>query len=235
MQASLVARLPLVSRSHWQPTHGKQPILLKKGTLGRGPRTHSMPVKPKKKAARKQTQRQTQRRKLGQADQLPGSAWSLWLHHICGTGPSWLYPLVCLGHLLCLRVTEVLNLRPKDFNLEVGVVKVQALKRQKETDKVMGEAAVAFVRKLMDEWFSVRRMRNSGILGTREMLDAWHLPEELEHYLFPASRRGSHKVNRGKDVVSKAIRNARKTFRIPHIPDVNTQSNQESLRAPPLH
>ena len=72
--------------------------------------------------------------------------------------------MTVFGHLLCLRVTKVLNLRPKDFNLEVGVVKVQALKRQKETDKVLGEAAIAFVRKLMDEGFSVRRTRNLGIL-----------------------------------------------------------------------
>ena len=34
-----------------------------------------------------------------------------------------------------------------------------------------------------------------GILGTREVLDAWHWPEKLEHYLCPASRRGSRKVN----------------------------------------
>ena len=59
------------------------------------------------------------------------------------------------------------------------------------------------------------------MLGTREVLDAWHWPEELEHYLFPASRRGSRKVNRGKHVVAKAIRDARKAFRIPHIPDVH--------------
>ena len=44
MQASLVARLPLVGRSHWRPTHGNQPILLKKGTLGSGPNTHIMSV-----------------------------------------------------------------------------------------------------------------------------------------------------------------------------------------------
>jgi hypothetical protein len=53
------------------------------------------------------------------------------------------------------------------------------------------------------------------------VLDAWHWPEELEHYLFPASRRGSRKVNRGKDVVARAFRDAQKTFRIEHIPDVD--------------
>jgi integrase len=126
-----------------------------------------------------------------------------------------------LGHLLCLRVTEILNLRPEDFNLEVGTVRVQALKRQKTTDKVMGEAAVNFVRKLMDEGFSVRRVKHTGMRGRREMLDAWYWPDKPEHYLFPASRRDSSRVNRGKDVVAKAIRNARRSFRIPHIPEVN--------------
>ena len=57
---------------------------------------------------------------------------------------------------MCLRITEILNFSPKYFNLEVGVAKVQALKRQSETDKVMDEVAVACVRKLMDEGFSVR-------------------------------------------------------------------------------
>ena len=73
----------------------------------------------------------------------------------CGTRPSWLYPPVCWG----MGCVSGFNLLPHDFNLEVGVVKVQALKRQKETDKVMSEAAVAFVRKLMDEGFSVRRRK----------------------------------------------------------------------------
>lgn len=178
-------------------------------------------TKSKKRAPPKQKQRKKICRKLGQADQLPGSAWSLWLHHICGTGPSWLYPIACLGHLLCLRVTEILNLRPKDFDLEAGIVKVQALKRQKETDKVMGEAAVNFVNKLKEDGFSVRRMKNTGMLGVREVLDAWYWPDDPEHYLFPASRRDCRLVKRGKDVVAKAIRRARATFRVPHIPDVN--------------
>ena len=95
-------------------------------------------------------------------------------------------------------------------------MKVQALKRQKETDKVMSEAAVAFVRKLMDEGFSVTRKTNMGIEEHAKCLMLGVGLEELEHYLFPTSSRDSHKVNRGTDVVTRAIRDARKTFRIPH-------------------
>ena len=58
------------------------------------------------------------------------------------------------------------------------------------------------------------------MLGTGKVLDAWHWPEEFERYLLPASRRDSRKALRGKDVVARAIRDARKTFRNPHIPDV---------------
>ena len=58
-----------------------------------------------------------------------------------------------------------------------------------------------------------------GILGTREVLDAWHWPEELDHSLFTASRRGSRKVNRGKDVMASALRDVRMTCRISYIPD----------------
>ena len=60
-----------------------------------------------------------------------------------------------------------------------------------------------------------------GILGTCEVLDAWHWPADFEHDLFPASRRDSRKAIRGKDVVARGIRDARKTVRIPYIPDVH--------------
>jgi hypothetical protein len=160
MQASLVARLPLVSRSHWQPTHGKQPILLKKGTLGSGPSTHIMPGKTKKEGRSK-----TETTPNTATDTRPSRSVArvglviVVAPHLRHRAIMALPACMCWGHLLCLRVTEVLNLRPKDFNLEVGVVKVQALKRQKETDKVMDEAVVACVCKLMDEGFSVRRTK----------------------------------------------------------------------------
>ena len=138
MQVSLVARPPLVSRSHWQPAHGKQPILLKKGALVAAQAPTSCRLQWHKKKTKKKTAQNKHRNSakhsdghIIQAEQLPGSSWSLWLHHMCNTEPSWLYPVVCMGHALCLRVTEILNLSPKEFNLDVGVLKAQALRGSK--------------------------------------------------------------------------------------------------------
>jgi integrase len=178
------------------------------------PAAKRRPVKPARAGKRRC------RRTVGQADKLPGAAWTLWTHHVQATGPSWLYPVVCFGHLLCLRVTEVLRLCCKDFDLEKGVVRVQALKRQGAIDKCMSEAAVQFVRKLQEEGISVNRPKNTGLRGKQDMMDVWHWPKEPEDYLFPASRRDSQQKNRGKDVVARAIRSARRTFQVPHIPEV---------------
>ncbi len=57
-------------------------------------------------------------------------------------------------------------------------MKAQALKIQNETDKVMGEAVDAFVSTLMEEGFLVKRAK-MGTRGTREVLDAWRWPAEL--------------------------------------------------------
>lgn len=141
-------------------------------------------------------------RKLGQADKLPGAAWTLWTHHIQATGPSWLYPVVCLAHLLCLRVTEVLNLRVQDFNLERKVVKVRSLKRKAETEKVLGEATIVFIHKLRAEGFTVTRQMNTGLRGRQAVNDVWAWPEDPEHHLFPAKRRDSKLVRRTKDTVA---------------------------------
>ena len=74
-----------------------------------------------------------------------------------------------------------------------------------------------------------------GILGTREVLDAWHWPEEIDHSLFTTSRRGNRKVNRGKDVMASALRDVRMTCRISYIPDARDLLDQALLRAPALH
>ena len=178
----------------------------------------------KKRAAKRQPAATGKRRGrgkgLGQADKLPGAAWALWTNHVQATGPSWLYPVVCLGHLLCLRVTEVLSLASKDFDLVKGVVRVGALKRQAATEKILSEAAVAFVRKLQDDGINVNRERNTGVLGHKMVADNWNWPEEPEDYLFPATRRDSTKKRRTKDTVARAIRIARQTFNVPHIPEV---------------
>ena len=181
------------------------------------------PVKRTAPAAERKLAKTGKRRRRkgnGQADKLPGAAWALWTNHVQATGPSWLYPVVCLGHLLCLRVTEVLSLSGKDFDLAGGVVRVHALKRQDATDKCLNEAAATFVRKLQEEGVSVNRMRNTGLQGVKATNDIWTWPEEPEDYLFPATRRDSRKGRRTKDTVSKAIRKALHTFKVPHIPEV---------------
>ena len=184
----------------------------------------AMPSAARKKPAAKRktaaTGKRRGRKALGQADKLPGAAWGLWTHHVQAAGPSWLYPVVCLGHLLCLRVTEVLSLSGKDFDLVKGVVKVRALKRQDATDKVLSEAAVAFVRKLQEEGVSVCRVKSTGFRRPQAVDDSWNWPEEPEDYLFPASRRDSKHSRRTKDTVARAIRKARQTFKVPHIPEV---------------
>ena len=157
---------------------------------------------------------------LGQADKLPRHAWTLWTHHVQAAGPSWLYPVICLGHLLCLRVTEILSLHGKDFDLEKGFVRVRALKRQGATEKCLSDAAVQFVRKVQEEGVNVQRQRNTGLRGMQESSDAWNWPEDTECFLFPAKRQDFKQVRRTKDVVAKAIRRARATFRVPHIPEV---------------
>ena len=129
---------------------------------------------------------------------------------------------MCLGHLLCLRVTEVLSLSPKDFDLVKAVVRVRALKRQHATDKALSEAATTFIRKLQEDGISVERVKNTGLRGLQTATDIWNWPEEPGDYLFPATRRDSKQSRRTKDAVARAIRQARKTFKVPHIPEVQS-------------
>ena len=120
---------------------------------------------------------------------------------------------------MCLRVTDVLSLRNKDFDLKKGVVMLQALKGQVRTEKVMSEAVVAFVHKLQ-VGIKVKRLKIMGVRGKQEVTDAWIWPETPEEYLFPSSRRDSQQGRRTKDAVAKAIARARQTFQVPNIPEV---------------
>lgn len=56
--------------------------------------------------------------------------------------------------------------------------------------------------------------------GTQAINDMWNWPDAPEHYLFPARRRDNKLRRLTKDTVASAIRRARKTFRVPHIPEV---------------
>lgn len=202
-----------------------------------GEAMQSAVLKTKKPATKRKpaaTGKRRGRLGMGQADKLPGAAWALWTHQVQSTGPSWLYPVVCLGHLLCLRVTEVLSLSGKDFDLEKGIVRVRALKRQAATDKVLSEAAVAFVCKLQEEGISVNRVKNTGVLGIKTVADSWNWPEEPEEYLFPSTRRDSKKKeNKRHGGPCNPERQA--DLLCPPHPGSAAAPHQEPLRAPPLH
>lgn len=84
------------------------------------------------KKKKKKTRTKAPRRKLGQASPLHGPLWNQWCQHLLRIGPSWLYMVVTLSHMLCCRVTEVLALRAGDFNFRHGTVRIKPLKRQPE-------------------------------------------------------------------------------------------------------
>ena len=62
--------------------------------------------------------------------------------------------------------------------------------------------------------------RNTSLRGLQEWSDAWNWPEDPECFLFPAKRQDSKERRKSKDVVAKAIRRTRATFRVPHIAEV---------------
>ncbi|CAE7348103.1 unnamed protein product [Symbiodinium sp. CCMP2592] len=175
----------------------------------------------KKPAARRKTGR-------GPADTLAGPSWKAWVSHLKSVGPTWLYALTCLSHLLCVRVTEACMLRRSDVDLEGRTVHVGALKRGAALKKPLSNAAF----KLLSEWqeaggVSVHRTRRWGSRGAVTYKDEWEFPATDEAYLFPSKRKDSAKDRRTKDTVSKAIRKARETF----VPPPNTDVKIASIRS----
>ena len=53
-------------------------------------------------------------RLFGKAQSLSGESWDAWVKHVMAVGPTWLYVVVCISELLCLRVTECLRLNCMD-------------------------------------------------------------------------------------------------------------------------
>ncbi len=45
---------------------------------------------------------------------MSGESWDAWVKHVMAVGPTWLYVVVCISELLCLRVTECLRLNCMD-------------------------------------------------------------------------------------------------------------------------
>ena len=195
------------------------------------------PVKRTAPAAERKLAKNGRRRRRkgnGQADKLPGAAWALWTNHAQATGPSWLYPAVCLGHLLCLRVTEVLSLSGRDVDLAGGVVRVRALKRQEATDKCLNEAAATFVRKLQEEGVIVNRTKNTGLQGVKAANDIWTWPEEPDDYLVPCHASGQQAGQENKRHSVKGNPQGPADFQGPPHPGSAAGPHQEPLRTPPL-
>ena len=70
--------------------------------------------------------------KLGQAEALHGPLWNQWRQHVLKTGPTWLFVVISLAHMLCCRVTEILKLTGDDFSFRHRFVRIKPLKRQPE-------------------------------------------------------------------------------------------------------
>ena len=74
-------------------------------------------------------------KKLGQAEALHGPLWNQWRQHVLKTGPTWLFVVISLTHMLCCRVTEILKLTGDDFSFRHRFVRIKPLKRQPEAGK----------------------------------------------------------------------------------------------------
>ena len=95
-EPSAAARKPLAPVRRGPPVKGR-PLSAQ--------RLHGDPVKRKPSA---------QVRLLGKAHPLRGECWDAWVQHVMDVGPTWLYAVVCISDLLCLRVTECPRLNCMD-------------------------------------------------------------------------------------------------------------------------
>ena len=111
---------------------------------------------------------------LGKASSLPGDLWTRWLAHVLKEGPTWLYVALLLSHLLCLRITEVLRLQGKDFDIKNSTCKIKALKRRAAMTKPILNAVKPMVQKLVTK--GIKRYKgpeersNTGMPGNGRQL-----------------------------------------------------------------
>ena len=138
--------------------------------------------------------------KLGKACSLPGDLWEKWLRYVLEKlGPK-MYVMLWMTQALCLRITQVAQLRGKDFRFDTTEVWLKKFKKHKAIAKPL----VPSVAKVIKKW------QESGLktsLGTF----AW----DESSYLFP-SRKGSKKPYVTKDFVCHKIAKVRKEFMQKH-------------------
>ena len=126
--------------------------------------------------------------RLGKAAAMPGPLWNLWLVHVLREGPTWLHVALMLTHMLCLRITEVLRLRARDFNFKTQCVFIAPLKRGTAAWKHLLKPALAKLRLLKAHGVNRKRSRSKGMWGRVTFQDKWVFPREPDQLLFPALR-----------------------------------------------
>jgi hypothetical protein len=160
--------------------------------------TEKMQKKLGKKAGKKPG------KKLGQAEGLLGKAWAIWIKHILHAGQSWVYAVVILTHLLCCRVTEVLQLKGSDFDWKNERVKFGAFKYG---TSVVPNAAVSLSSECSHNHglFTWAKM---GALGTVQ-------GSEMHKPMLPASVKVLKKLRKGVSRVRTRDRGALGKTRLP--------------------
>ena len=97
------------------------------------------------------------------------------------------------------------------------------LKKQPAITKFLSGAALVLIHRLKANGISIERTKRCGARGRLNYTDMWEWPARARDLLFPATRCDCNTVGRRrtKDVVSKAIRRARKSYTPPaSCPDV---------------
>ena len=136
----------------------------------------------------------------GKADSLVGSSFKAWVEHVkTNSGPTWLFVLIQLQHLLCCRVTECLKLRFRDIELEASRVLIGPLKKHGAKAKPLSEVAKQLLTGWKDQGgCSFQRTRKWGNRGIVTYKDEWVWAADADAYLFPVDRKDSNKKHRNK-------------------------------------
>jgi integrase len=128
-------------------------------------------------------------KRLGQAHALPGKGWERWVEHFGKKAPRKYFYILVLIEALCVRVTQVCQLKVEDIDLRGRRVWLKPFKRHRGVWKPLVPSIV----KTLKEWKK----------------NEWIWPDK--GYLFP-SQHGSKKGHITKDIVARHVRKHRKTF-----------------------
>ena len=139
-------------------------------------------------------------KRLDPADSLQGNAFSLWMQHLCATGPTWVYVAMAMQHLLCCRITEILRTKKEDIDIAGRRCFIKPMKGGGGLWKPLSEAAVL----LSSRWetndgLKVQRSRKFGNRGIQTFTDGWNWPIEEGDFMFPSQRRDAKIKTRTKD------------------------------------